>query len=133
MNTQLTEGPHPNEVFVFGSNLAGRHGKGAALYALRHYGAVYGVGQGRTGSAYAVPTKDATLRTLPLRAIAQFVGEFVIYAKDHPEVTFNITRVGCGLAGYTDEDMAPLFIGCPPNCMLPAEWAHIILVGRSGV
>ena len=110
------------EIFVFGSNLAGRHGKGAALHARKHYGAVYGVGNGRTGNAYAIPTKDQQLRTLPLFAIQPCVRAFLSYAREHPELTFQVTRIGCGLAGYTDIQIAPLFKGAPDNCLMPYEW-----------
>lgn len=102
-------------IFVFGSNLAGRHGKGAALAARRQYGAEYGVGVGLTGDAYAIPTKSATLTTLPLAHIAGHVDDFLAYARAHPELTFNVTRVGCGLAGYTDAQIAPLFAGAPAS------------------
>lgn len=108
-------------IFVFGSNLAGRHGKGAALYARQHYGAEYGVGVGRTGNAYAVPTKDEHLQTLPLDVIAVHVDCFLEYANAHSQLAFYVTRVGCGLAGYRDEDIAPLFKLAPINCILPME------------
>ena len=109
-------------IFVFGSNLAGRHGKGAAVMALRCYGAVYGVGVGRTGNAYAIPTKDERLRTLPLSAIAAHVSHFIEYATLNPDLHFHVTRIGCGLAGYTDEQIAPMFRGAPENCQLPEGW-----------
>lgn len=109
-------------IFVFGSNLAGRHGKGAALTAKRQYGATYGVGMGRTGNAYAIPTKDRTLATLSLIEIQYYVGIFLEYATDHPELNFIITRIGCGLAGYTDADISPMFKDVPPNCIIPANW-----------
>lgn len=109
-------------IFVFGSNLAGRHGKGAALWAKEKCGVVYGVGVGRTGNSYAIPTKDAKLNSLPLDIIRKFVGEFLQYAQEHPELEFFVTRVGCGLAGYTDQDIAPMFAGAPKNCTLPAGW-----------
>lgn len=111
-------------IFVFGSNLAGRHGKGAALDARREYGAVYGVGVGRTGDAYAIPTKGHSLQTLPLYVIAGYVKDFILYATDHPELEFFVTRVGCGLAGYSDDQIAPLFAGAPPNCELPKAWRN---------
>jgi Domain of unknown function (DUF4326) len=114
------------EIFVFGSNEAGRHGKGAALHARRHYGAKYGVGFGRTGNSWAIPTKDAQLRTLPLERIAQYVGQFLVYAEQHPELTFKVTAVGTGLAGYTHEDIAPLFARAPANCRLPGEWQKLL-------
>ena len=75
-------------IYVFGSNLAGRHGKGSALCARNVYGAVYGVGVGRTGNAYAIPTKDERIKTLPLDRIAVYVAEFLEYAKEHPELEF---------------------------------------------
>ena len=109
-------------VFVFGSNLAGKHGKGAALHASREHGAVHGVGVGRTGNAYAIPTKDAGLRTLPLSEIKSYVLEFLRYAKAHPDLRFEVTRIGCGLAGYTDVQIAPMFAGAPANCDLPPGW-----------
>jgi hypothetical protein len=110
------------DIFVFGSNLAGRHGKGAALEARKNYGAIYGVGTGRQGSSYAIPTKDVRLRTLPLDVIREYVEEFKQYARRYPRLRFLVTRVGCGLAGYTDADMAPLFKDCPDNCILPDRW-----------
>lgn len=109
-------------IFVFGSNLAGRHGKGAALAARLEYGAVPGVGMGRTGNAYAIPTKDWHLQPLPLTAIAIHVARFIDYAKEHPELVFEVTRIGCGLAGYADDQMAPLFREAPENCELPPRW-----------
>ena len=109
-------------IFVFGSNLAGRHGKGAALYARTHYGAEYGVGRGKTGCSYAIPTKDEQLRVLPLSLIQQYVEHFIEYANQHQEHTFQVTRIGCGLAGYQDHQIAPMFKGAPSNCDLPEEW-----------
>ena len=109
-------------IFVFGSNLAGRHGKGAALFAMRHHGARYGVGHGRTGNAYAIPTKDANLRSMPIGLIALYVNHFLEYAKANPQLTFQVTRIGCGLAGYHESDIAPLFAGAPVNCDLPDGW-----------
>lgn len=109
-------------IFVFGSNRAGRHGAGAALYARKHHGAIYGVGEGLQGSSYAIPTKDEWLKPLPLDAIQQHVERFLTFAAVHPEMTFKMTRIGCGLAGYTDEDIAPMFCRHPPNVILPEEW-----------
>ena len=111
-----------NAIFVFGSNLAGRHGKGAALYAMQNHAAEYGIGVGRTGNAYAIPTKDRNLNTLPLTQIHEHVEDFLFYAERHPELTFKVTRIGCGLAGYTDTDIAPMFANAPANCLLPDEW-----------
>ena len=113
-----------NEVFVFGSNLAGRHGKGAAKFARECYGAVYGVGEGRTGNAYALPTKDGQLRTLPLESIAASLVRFAHYARCHPSELFLLTPIGCGLAGYTREEIRPLVeaANMPGNVALAAEW-----------
>jgi hypothetical protein len=109
-------------VFVFGSNLAGRHGKGAALCALRRHGAIYGQGVGRQGNSYAIPTKDARIRTLPLDRIAVYVAEFLDYARQSPDVEFEVTKIGCGLAGYKEADIKPMFKGAPTNCKLPDWW-----------
>lgn len=109
-------------VFVFGSNLAGRHGKGAALYARQYYGARYGVGSGPTGHAYAIPTKDQQLRPLPLLSIAAYIAEFLAYARRRPTTTFQVTPIGCGLAGYSPADIAAFFDGVPPNVKLPPEF-----------
>ena len=113
-------------VFVFGSNLAGRHGKGAALFAVQQRGARYGQGVGRQGNSYAIPTKDAKLRTLPLEEIRVHVAFFLLYAREHPNLTFQVTPVGTGLAGYRHEDIAPLFAGAPGNCQMPREWKGLI-------
>ena len=109
-------------IFVFGSNLAGRHGKGAALCARNSHGAEYGVGVGRTGNAYAIPTKDERIRTLPLERIAPYISDFLTYARANPNLKFEVTRIGCGLAGYTDAQIAPMFAGAPENCQLPEGW-----------
>jgi hypothetical protein len=113
-------------IFVFGSNLAGRHGKGAALFARQHHGAIYGKGIGPQGNAYAIPTKDGNLRTLPLTKITDYVIDFINYAERHPELTFEVTRIGCGLAGYKDADIAPMFRLAPSNCVLPLGWLNEI-------
>lgn len=99
----------PNEVFVFGSNLAGRHGKGAAKQALISFGAVYGQGEGLQGQAYAIPTKDYGVRTLPLNKIKPYVDRFITFAKERPELIFLVTDIGCGLAGFKPEEIAPMF------------------------
>lgn len=103
-------------IFVFGSNLAGRHGKGAALEARKRWGAEPWTGIGRTGNAYAIPTKGFTLSPLPLGVIQTYVQDFLRYAEAHPELQFYVTRVGCGLAGYTEAQIRPMFHGAPANC-----------------
>jgi hypothetical protein len=113
---------HTTKIFVFGSNLAGRHGAGAALYARKHHGAVYGNGKGFQGNSYAIPTKDYYIKTLPLSEIANYVDEFLVFAYNNPEMTFQVTAIGCGLAGYKPEQIAPMFKNCPENCELPEEF-----------
>lgn len=109
-------------IFVFGSNLAGIHGAGAARHAVIHHGARYRQGIGLQGSSYAIPTKDHHINSLPLDEIQKHVDVFKAFAADHPELTFEVTRIGCGLAGYTDSDIAPMFKGAPSNCQLPEGW-----------
>ena len=115
-----------SKVFVFGSNLAGRHGKGAALYAYHNRGARYGVGAGFVGNSYAIPTKNSNLVRLPIAEIKEYVDDFKYYASEMPELRFFVTRIGCGLAGYSDADIAPLFRGAPNNCDFPLEWEFFL-------
>jgi hypothetical protein len=110
---------------VFGSNLAGRHGKGAALYAKQHKGARYGQGVGLQGNSYAIPTKDQNIKTLPLETIKIYIDEFIKFAINNPDLTFEVTKIGCGLAGYMPKDIAPMFKGVPGNVLLPQEFYHI--------
>lgn len=109
-------------IFVFGSNKAGVHGKGAALFAKKFHEAEQGVGEGLTGLSYALPTKDRNIRSLTLKEVEESVGRFLDFAADHPEMDFIVTRVGCGLAGFKDEEIAPLFENATRNCLLPGKW-----------
>lgn len=111
-----------NHVFVFGSNLAGRHGKGAALEACLNWGAKYRFGEGLHGCSYAIPTKDVWIHTLPMDKVFQSTVEFKRFAAQHTEITFLVTRVGCGLAGYKDAQIATLFKNSPDNCVFQKEW-----------
>jgi hypothetical protein len=106
-------------IFVFGSNLAGRHGKGAALTALKNFGAVYGKPVGLQGRSYAIPTKDHMLKPLPLTTIAAYIDLFIRFAEENTHLFFEITRVGCGLAGFDwEKDIRPLFPAVlPENCV----------------
>lgn len=113
-------------VFVFGSNLAGRHGAGAAHYAACYHGAAYGIGEGRTGQAYAIPTKDENLRTRALEEICGSVRVFLAYAKRHSELKFQVTAIGCGLAGYEPKQIAPMFANASANCILPQEFLEVL-------
>jgi hypothetical protein len=120
-------GDFADAIFVFGSNLAGRHGAGAALYAHDIYEAEYGVGVGRTGQAYAIPTKTAELETLALEYIHHQVKEFLEYARFKKDEVFFVTRIGCGLAGYQDKDIAPFFRGAPANCIFDIKWKDFLV------
>ena len=112
-----------DEVFVFGSNLAGMHGGGAARMAYEHFGAEWGVGVGPTGQCYAIPTMQGGIDT-----IRPYVDEFIVYAKQHSDKRFLVTRIGCGIAGFTDDEIAPLFREALaiPNIALPQLWHSIL-------
>lgn len=113
-----------SRIFVFGSNASGRHGKGAALHARKHHGAETGVWRGPTGSAYAIPTKGQypQLAVLPPEIIAAHAADFCAYAAQNPQLEFQLTAVGCGLAGYSPADIAPMFAAAPANVFVPPEW-----------
>lgn len=111
------------KIFVFGSNLAGIHGAGAAEYALRNHGAICGIGVGLQGDSYAIPTKGRRLDViLTKNQIEIYVREFIEFARNHPEMDFEVTRIGCGYARYDDCDIAPMFSGAPENVFLPLGW-----------
>lgn len=112
----------PSLVFVFGSNLAGRHGAGAAKEAVLHWGARFGLGQGYYGRSFAIPTKDEKIRTLPLERIKVYVDGFLSFARMSPSTMYYVTPIGTGLAGYSHEQIAPMFKGAPDNCMFCPEW-----------
>lgn len=109
-------------VFVFGSNLSGIHGAGAALEAKNNFGAVKSVVEGISGRSYAIPTKNRILNTLPLSVIRASVEKFLFYAEMHKETEFFVTRVGCGLAGYREEDIASMFRSAGENCSFSFNW-----------
>ena len=108
-----------NEVFVFGSNLAGAHGGGAALLAYRKFGAIWGQGVGLQGQSYGIPTMHGGVD-----AIKPYVDELIEFAKTRPDLTFLVTRVGCGIAGFTNEEISPLFVKAHEveNIVLPSGW-----------
>lgn len=113
-----------NEIFVFGSNLAGAHGGGAARLAYRQFGAVWGKGVGLHGRTYAIPTMQGGVKT-----IKPYVDEFIRFAKEHPSLTFLVTRIGCGIAGFQDRDIAPLFKAAinVDNIILPKGFVDYIV------
>jgi hypothetical protein len=114
------------QIFVFGSNLAGMHGGGSAAAAHKEHGAIWGEGVGPHGNSYAIPTLDQDLQRLALYDIAAHVGDFIEYAKLNSEWSFNIVAIGCGIAGFRPEEIAPMFKGAPLNCNLPGEFLAII-------
>jgi len=115
--------PDNAEVWVFGSNLAGIHGAGAAKVALDRCGAVFGIGAGPSGMSYAIPTKDQTVqRSLPLETVELYIYQFIEYASFACYVDFFVTRIGCGFAGFHDDQIAPLFKETPLNCSFAEDW-----------
>lgn len=112
------------EIFVFGSNLAGHHAGGAARIAYDKFGAEWGNGVGPQGQSYAIPTMQGSVET-----IKPYADDFIAYAKDHPLNRFLLTRVGCGIAGFSDEEIAPLFVEALdiPNISIPEEWLPIMI------
>ena len=116
-------------IFVFGSNSSGRHGKGAALRAVQKYGATMHRGFGLSGNSYAIPARhfiQGQISTLPLRTISHYIEGFKQDALDNHKAIFVVTRIGCGLAGYTDSEIAPLFAGANRNCVFPIEWREYL-------
>ena len=118
--TELKE----NEIFVFGSNLEGMHGGGAARIAYEEFGAIWGKGVGLQGQSYGIPTMHGGVDV-----IKPYVDEFVNFAKSHPELKFLVTRIGCGIAGFTDEEIAPLFKDTIEieNIYLPKSFYYVIV------
>lgn len=117
--TRLAE----NEIFVFGSNLDGFHAGGAARVAANEFGAIWGQGVGLQGKSYAIPTMHGGVE-----AIKPYVDEFISFARQHRELTFLVTRIGCGIAGFRDEEMAPLFAAVidDENVILPRSFVVCI-------
>lgn len=112
-----------NEIFVFGSNLQGMHGGGAALAAYKKFGAEWGVGDGPTGQCYAIPTMHGGVND-----IKPYVDKFIEYAQANPTKRFLVTRIGCGIAGFKDSEIAPLFEAAKelPNVAFPQNWIAYI-------
>ena len=113
---------NPDEIFVFGSNIEGRHGGGAARQALEHFGAIMGQGTGLQGQSYAIPTMGG------LNEMKHYIDEFIQFADSHPEMKFLVTRIGCGIAGYTPEEIAPMFAKAYslPNVYLPEDFWKVL-------
>ena len=127
MNTRITPNHitelKPNEIFVFGSNLQGYHGGGAARLAMNQWGAVWGQGTGLQGQTYAIPTMQGGIGT-----IRPYIDQFIKFAQNDPERTFLVTEIGCGIAGFRPADIAPLFTNAIniPNIWLPQRFWEIL-------
>ena len=115
-----------NMIFVFGSNLAGQHTEGAAKTALENFGAMPNVGRGWSGQCFAIPTMNEHLQQMPLSQIQHYVDDFKIYTKNHPKMTYFITSLGCGTAGYKIEEIAPMFKGISHNVIFPASFRPFV-------
>lgn len=115
-----------NQVFVFGSNMAGKHLAGAAHTAYKKYGARWGKGMGHYGDSYALPTLNANLMRLPLDELRIVISAFIVYAMNHPDLEFKVTRVGCGIAAYDDSVVASMFNEAPSNCSFDLSWQSFL-------
>jgi hypothetical protein len=112
----------PPMVFVFGSNEIGKHGGGAARAALDNYGAIYGQGFGYQGNSFAIPTVSTPRVKITEAQLRFYVECFLLFAAHHPELTFQVTQLGCGLAGWSAAEVAPLFVGASKNCQFDTAW-----------
>lgn len=124
-----------NEIFVFGSNLSGIHGKGAARLAYDKFGAIWGESEGLQGQSYAIPTKDKSVKnTLKIDYIVDYINNFITFAKNNQNLIFFVTEIGCGYAGYKPKDIAPLFNNCKDldNVYLPDSFWNIIKTRTGG-
>jgi len=121
-----------NEVFVFGSNESGIHGAGAARIAFEEFGAKWGQGLGHTGQSFALPTKDWNVNKLSIGVVGLYIGRFLAYAKSKPKLKFLVTKVGCGLAGFTTGEIGIAFHAwgdIPANVILPKEFSKEEIIG----
>ncbi len=112
-----------NEIFVFGSNLEGMHGGGAARTAVEHFGAIWGQGVGLQGNSYGIPTMQGGVET-----IKPYVDEFIEFAKQRRDLFFYVTKIGCGIAGFKEEEIAPLFAEAlnEENIALPKSFVELL-------
>ncbi|OUY07532.1 hypothetical protein CAP51_07220 [Acinetobacter populi] len=125
-NETITEQLPEHQIFVFGSNLAGNHWKGAAKTAKEKFGAMQGVGRGWSGQSFAIPTQNEHLQAMPIHQIAHYIDDFKVYTQNHPKLTYFITAIGCGSTGFPVGDIAPLFKGISQNVILPLRFKPYI-------
>lgn len=111
-----------NEIFVFGSNVYGSHYSGAAKDAKELFGAEMGVGIGMTGKCYAIPTLDEDMQKIELSRLKGFINDFINYAECHSDLTFILTKIGCGIAGFSEDDIKVFFKNTPKNIIKPEGW-----------
>ena len=117
----------PKMIFTFASNEGGLHGAGAAKTAYEKYGARWGKSYGHYGDSFAIPTKNELVETIAdVTRIYGYINGFIAYAKGHRKMIFQVTRIGCGLAGFTDAQIAPMFIGSPKNCHFDEKWRQYL-------
>jgi hypothetical protein len=109
-------------IFVFGSNLDGFHDGGAARFAAERCGAVRGVGEGLIGSSYAIPTLGSNFSAIHIEDVGAAITRFMDFAARRMDMTFKVTRIGCGIAGYHNGDIAPMFNPVLPNCLFDEAW-----------
>lgn len=114
----------PGEIFVFGSNASGAHGAGAAATAVERFGAIWGQGDGLQGQSYGIDTMSGP------QVMQGAVQRFLRFAADHPELRFLVTEIGCGIAGYSPAEVAPLFAGAPGNVALPERFRAVLKAGE---
>ncbi len=124
-----------NHIFVFGSNEAGRHGKGSAYYAAEKCGAIEGIGFGLQGQSFGIPTRNKHIKTLAIVQIKYFVDHFITFAKRNPQYTFHVVEIGCTNAGYEPKDIAPLFKDAidQENVYLPKRFWEVLTPAQSNV
>ncbi len=113
-------------IFVFGSNLDGNHVGGAARFAYLNYGAKMGIAEGLTGNAYAIPTVGSNFESTHIEHVEEAVYRFIAFASVNPNLKFQVTRIGCGIAGWHDADIAPMFAGAPANCLFDSKWFNYL-------
>lgn len=109
-------------IFVFGSNLSGIHGAGAARIAHEKHGAMMGIGEGLVGNSYALPTKGYKISYIPLQEVYPHITKFINFAEERHDLEFQVTCVGCGLAGFKNKEIAPMFSLAPSNCFFDKKW-----------
>jgi hypothetical protein len=113
-------------IFVFGSNRLGIHGVGAVRFAVVHKGVEYGIGEGLIGSCYVIPTKGFNISQINLDEVDAHVQKFISYARENPHQIFQVTQIGCGLGGFTKEEIAPMFEFAPENCYFDTMWKSLL-------